>query len=826
MRNSLRMIQYTLYALLIFSLSGCGATKTSPAGSDKAPGKITANLVLPKSSGKSVALQADVTRIRLTVTGAAIPTARQDIASPAGAVTSGTVEVYPGSDLIVTAQSFNAAGVVLYEGFVPGVTVVSGVTPTNVTITLNAPIVKAGDATCLGCHESTRDKTGQNLIADFKQSGHYTNESADPLVVFPLNGSTQPGCAGCHGTSHNDLNPSASGRCATCHGAVTLAPGGKHATNYAFNGTTVVTNSCNTCHQSHNTNLSCVTCHSVGQNATALRTGGPTNDGVRAITGEFAKRSHHVSGRAAKDSDCAACHLEGERNGTVVGVDIANHGNAGVINLRNGNIALVGNQTTAVGAGYPWDPAAPNHTLLDQFCFSCHNAAGAPDAVAALTGVAGYTGTALNPFGDSVSNAYDQVSRVNVVGVYEKFDTGNSSHHAVRGQRYTASTLNAAQFSNISTANFNFQVNGVPAPIRGTTGTISATNLTKLTGTMFETGKFTPTYTTLNNVVLADNVTLHCGDCHTVGQFRAADVNTAVGSFNKAVIGAHGSNNEYLLRNSNGDDTFARDALVCFICHKENLYSNPGQTADFNAPDIQAHNSVNNSFVDCNGNNENSSGLIGAARLVPDERQIDDATFQAELAAGTYQPTGGGNIFGIKCMNCHNASDKKTFGGIHGNAGNASYTSYSGAKNPAGVVTTVSRKPYRFMPGLGNFRYNGGDSDDQWTVRTLSQANKQGCYTLNGASTATRTVLNGTIVAAGTAGGVLTRVPNPSPTNAVASGANTGGYNPTTGIMGPNGAPGNDNGILGSWGACTDHAGTSVFGGRATTRTLLRPLTY
>ena len=26
--------------------------------------------------------------------------------------------------------------------------------------------------------------------------------------------------------------------------------------------------------------------------------------------------------------------------------------------------------------------------------------------------------------------------------------------------------------------------------------------------------------------------------------------------------------------------------------------------------------------------------------------------------------------------------------------------------------------------------------------------------------------------------------------------------------------------------ACTDHAGTSVFGGRATTRTLLRPLTY
>ncbi|OGU07432.1 MAG: hypothetical protein A2075_14140 [Geobacteraceae bacterium GWC2_58_44] len=558
----------------------------------------------------------------------------------------------------------------------------------------------------------------------------------------------------------------------------------------------------------------CVACHDVAAPQHGADLVGD-NNGVRAITAEFAKRSHHVTGRGVTNADCVACHLEGKVSGSAIVIDPLYHMADNKTHLRNGNAALAGNQTTATAgpdgqSQYAWNPAAPNHTLMDQFCFSCHNEAGAPTAVAALAAVpsaTGFTRTALNPFGDSVSNAYDQVSRINVVGVYEQFDTDNSSHHAVRGRKYNSRNLTAAQFTNISTANFNFRNGVVSSPIRGvkntpTTfrpdGSVLAAGV--VTGTMFETGKFTPTYTTLNNEVLADNNVLHCGDCHTVGQFRAADVNTAAGSFNKAAIGAHGSNNEYLLRNSNGDDTFARDALVCFICHRENLYSNPGQTASEQEDGIVAHNSVNNSFADCNGNNENSAGLVGAARLVPDERTMDDATFQAQVAAGIYTNTGGGNIFGIKCANCHNASDKKTFGGIHGNAGNASYLSYSGAKTVDGVVSTVARKPYRFMPGLGNFRYNGGDSPEQWTVRTLSQANKQGCYTLNGASTVTR------------AGA---RVPNPSPTKAVASGANVSSL-----------AIADDNGILGSWGACTDHAGTSVFAGRATTRTLLRPLTY
>ena len=674
-------------------------------------------------------------------------------------------------------------------------------------------VARVSETGCRICHAvSTDPLTGGDIVDDFLASPHNREDV---------------GCQGCHGggAQHNGIGPipfpNPVDRCAVCHdGTGTF---GSPATTAAHVSTFFPSvggvDRCGSCHNAHNplgrfVGGSCVACHAFPLNRTAFGNFVNDNNGVRAITGEFAKRSHHVTGRAATDADCAVCHLEGKRQGTAVVIDTAFHMKDDRIYLRNGNTGLGQTPNRSVAGGYPWQPSNPDHTLMDQFCFSCHNEAGAPDAVAALTGVAGYTGTALNPFGDSVANDYDQVSRINVVGVYEQFDTGNSSHHAVRGQKYTSNFLNASHFTNISTANANNRVGGVPTPIVGVKGAVSASNPAQLTGTMFQTGKFVATYTTLNGAQVADNSTLHCGDCHTVGQYRQQDVNVTAG-FNRAVIGAHGSNNEYMLRNSNGDDTFARDALVCFICHVERVYSNPGQTEIFQEDGIVAHNSVNNSFADCNGNNQNSAGLVGTARLVPDERTMDDATFQAQVAAGIYTNTGGGNIFGIKCANCHNASDKKTFGGIHGNAGNANYLSYSGAKNPNGVVTTVNRKPYRFMGGLGNIRYNGGDSADQWTVKTLAQANKQGCYTLNGASTVTRPVLNGVVVPANTVGAVLTRVANPSPTRAVASGANVSNL-----------AIADDNGILGSWGSCTDHAGTSVFGGRAVTRNLLRPLTY
>ncbi|OGU08424.1 MAG: hypothetical protein A2075_00025 [Geobacteraceae bacterium GWC2_58_44] len=648
----------------------------------------------------------------------------------------------------------------------------AGINPTTAAIEAAAGPANGG---CGACH--------QGRANSFVTSAHFTAPANTTSACSFCHSSVEHGnttitCTPCHSAEmetafhDNYANPPAVNKCQDCHA------GGGHP--HSIKNTTVA-----------NLKTKCTQCHEMGQN----HIGALDNDGVRAIVGEFTKRSHHVTGRDVNDADCAVCHMEGKNDGTKVVIDPAFHMVNDKIYLRNGNVALGQDDDKSVGGAYAWQPSNPDHTLMDQFCFSCHNAAGAPDAAAAMAGVTGYTGTALNPFGDTISNSYDQVSRLAVVDAYSQFDTGNSSHHAVRGQKYTTRTLTPEIFTNISTANRAAREGGVAKPQSG---------VKSVTGTMFELGKFTATYTTLNGDVLADDNVLHCGDCHTVGQFRAADVDLAVGSFNKAVIGAHGSENEYMLRNSNGDDVFAKDALVCYICHKQGQYGQPSGTPGF----ISEHNGVNSSGVHCNGDVYNTAGLVGPARLMPDEGLgMTDEEFQHEVAEGKYQATGGGSTLGIKCLLCHNASDKKTFGGIHGNAGNASYTTYSGAKVVSGVVTTVSRKPYRFMPGLGNFRYNGGDSAEQWTMKSVSQANKQGCYTLNGTS-ATR-------------GGVGNQ-----PTQAAGAGANTGGYNAATGVMGANGAPGNDNGILGSWGACTDHAGTSVFGGRAATRNVLRPLTY
>src|SRR5450631_367138 len=249
MRTSLSKAQYLLFALLIFALSACGTSSQQTAGTaDLANGKITANLVLPKSSAKTVGLAGDtVTRVKLMVTGPTTPTAKKDFAKNFG----GSLDVYPGSNLIVTAQAFDATGLV-YEGFATDVTVVAGGTAT-VTIQLIAPVVKAADQNCLACHETTRDITGQNLVADFKQSGHYTNDSWTANAKLGITGT---GCAGCHGPQHNDVAPATSGRCFECHGtlgvnhlnAKSLIAGEANPARYL----NAANNNCSACHEPHN----------------------------------------------------------------------------------------------------------------------------------------------------------------------------------------------------------------------------------------------------------------------------------------------------------------------------------------------------------------------------------------------------------------------------------------------------------------------------------------------------------------------------------------------------------------------------------------------
>src|SRR5665647_2603784 len=131
MRNGFSKVQYLLFALLLLALTGCGANNGTTASADlTGNGKVTAKLQWPngttsagKATAKSVALLANVTQVRLVVTGAGIPTAKTvfPVAS-----TSGTVEVFPGSELIVAAYGLDANGTILYEGFATNVTVTSG----------------------------------------------------------------------------------------------------------------------------------------------------------------------------------------------------------------------------------------------------------------------------------------------------------------------------------------------------------------------------------------------------------------------------------------------------------------------------------------------------------------------------------------------------------------------------------------------------------------------------------------------------------------------------------------------------------------------------
>jgi hypothetical protein len=255
MRNKLGKVQYLLFALLLFALTGCGASNLGGSAAAPGNGSIAAKLQWGadgRTTAKSVALMpSDVTKIRFTVSGAGVPVVRSEITT-AGA-TSGQVDgVYPGTVSLVV-QALDTSGATLYEGFAINVVVAAGATSDVGTIKMTVPTVKTADAACLGCHETTIGVTGQNIIAEFKQSGHYTN-----LAFKDVNG-VVTGCAGCHGPSHNIQDPSAIGtgtdatvsaRCFDCHNInnSNTALVANHGTFYLANGT-----ACTACHQVHNT---------------------------------------------------------------------------------------------------------------------------------------------------------------------------------------------------------------------------------------------------------------------------------------------------------------------------------------------------------------------------------------------------------------------------------------------------------------------------------------------------------------------------------------------------------------------------------------------
>jgi hypothetical protein len=587
-----------------------------------------------------------------------------------------------------------------------------------------------GHSSCAACHTGSHDST---VHADA------TNVNPVTFVVMTSNSVQQVSgtklakgsvfCSSCHGTLH--LTTGLSKTCAQCHmkaaDVVTIttpvAPVLTGTLQVAVGAASVGTDA-------HNVQAlgDCVSCHAGAlTNLSAAMVN--DNSGVRAIIPEFLKTSHHIyngPNGLPVAAQCAICHLEGKVNpyGGGVSVDSTYHMADKWVHLRNADSDV----------DFKWDPsaAAPDFTGMDNFCFSCHDANGATSPKVKLIQGQMSTlhltpakATASNPFGDLLSNKYDQVTRAAVVNVFDAMDPNNASHHAVRNAKYSTRSSATAR----------------------TNGTMDSTQSTLFDGSLFT--NYIPEGA--GTTTVGDDSTLHCGDCHTVGQWSTvqADYNVA-GKYNTAAIGAHGSNSEYMLRNTLGSDaqgvktnTATVAGYVCYICHnqaKNATTANPIGTWYSAGAHIAGINSS------CN---VDTTGKIGSGFLrYTTYHGTTTDTHVAYTAQNGIYTTGtrmasAGNITGISCTNCHNSgirggnalntpslengfgssnpTTNSGFGGIHG--GNAAYTNYLGQ----------NQAPARFMSGMGNYKYAPAPNTFNGTSIKNQPVSVAGtCYTNNG----------------------------------------------------------------------------------------------
>ena len=172
-----------------------------------------------------------------------------------------------------------------------------------------------------------------------------------------------------------------------------------------------------------------------------------------------------------------------------------------------------------------------------------------------------------------------------------------------------------------------------------------------------------------------------------------------------AAIGAHGSNNEYLLRNSIGtDERHTQNAytvaagvvtytnpngafLVCYNCHSYSKYGSVFNATGDHRPatlvnTMQAVAATasatpfrSTATPPVRPPTAPSSSAASKARLP----RTSTPAFAPGFPLNRHQPATGeqnpdfGNIFGIQCLNCHNSGVGNGYGGIHGSANNTTH---------------------------------------------------------------------------------------------------------------------------------------------------------
>jgi mono/diheme cytochrome c family protein len=185
-----------------------------------------------------------------------------------------------------------------------------------------------------------------------------------------------------------------------------------------------------------------------------------------------------------------------------------------------------------------------------------------------------------------------------------------------------------------------------------------------------------------------DTSVMGCADCHT-----SDGANTTAGN-------AHGSDSEYLLKDSHGTATQASEdnplptnkgdtatpSYICYKCHNWDKHGpgvgHTGSQADY----------------------KESVGNVGPSNRV----------------------TGSAQIFGISCLNCHGAPD---WGTLHGTS--QQFRRPTGGSDP--LFDDTVRKAYRFMNGgaqrfyIENNTQTGSYDPDDWAGTSIT------CWTISGA---------------------------------------------------------------------------------------------
>ncbi|MBW2526629.1 MAG: hypothetical protein JRI23_20775, partial [Deltaproteobacteria bacterium] len=457
-------------------------------------------------------------------------------------------------------------------------------------------------------------------------------------------------CQGCHadagGASPNHYNVSTydghnaggTGKCTDCH---------LHSAGFA-----PPAGGCN----------NCLSCHELSAQGSR-----------RAVGADFSKNSHHVGsgvapmGGTLTNFDCVVCHAEGE---VVAGAVVSNdpqHGCAGgdaTINLRDTDVTNAWFQYDK-SVITTWDDSDPNwvsqtSNQLDPFCLTCHDSDGAQIINA---GWGDPTATPLNPFDDAaITNEYDQQSRGAVVDI---------------AQRVVSSG------GDLDDAGEPRGADGIPDPPQGiySRHAITGQSVSMYTTAVLPAARWAGGWD--------ETATMSCADCHTTDGANGTDGN------------AHGSNTEYLLKNSDRsaaiEGTEGNANYVCWQCHDPGFYQGGG-----------AHTGNASDFVD-------STADVGGAR-----------------ATGGLSP-----IYGIACFNCHGgvgvlAGDpwgqphpvqgaaSSRFGTIHGSS-DIYYVGDPITEAPGGTWSGgVTRESYRFMNGGGLRFYDPAG----WTTGAGT------CYTL------------------------------------------------------------------------------------------------